>query len=115
MLTSVPQFVRLEQTLGKYTLAIVEIDRGVVSRCSRELFAFHATFAGRKLHSSVPLRRKATRASHSPDEIEKYAFVVVLQVGQLVGEVGEVVANAGLQVLANMTIDGGQRAALALT
>jgi hypothetical protein len=57
---------------------------------------------------------KPTRVSHGPHEIKKYAFVVVLQVGQLVGEVGEVVANAGLQVLANMTIDGGQRAAPAL-
>src|SRR5229473_8722643 len=64
---------------------------------------------------ACPLPSKATRASHSPDEIEKYAFVVVLQVGQLVGEVGEVVAHASLQVLANMTIDRGQRAAAALT
>src|SRR5947207_4133006 len=46
-----------------------------------------------------------TRASHSPDEIDEYAFVVVLQIGQVVGEVGEVVGDAGLQVLANMTID----------
>jgi hypothetical protein len=83
--------------------------------CSRELFAFHATFAGRKLDSRLPLRRKATRGSHSPDDIKKYAFVVVLQVGQLVGEVGEVVADASLQVLANMTIDRGQRAAAPLT
>jgi hypothetical protein len=62
-----------------------------------------------------PPPSEATRASHGPDDIKKYAFVVVLQVGQLVGEVGEVVANPGLQVLANMTIDGGQRSAPALT
>src|SRR5438046_10057748 len=55
-----------------------------------------------------------TRASHSPDEIDEYAFVVVLQIGQVVGEVGEVVADAGLQVLANMTIDRGQCAAAPL-
>ena len=60
-------------------------------------------------------RAGPTRASHSPDDIEKYAFVVVLQIGQVVGEVGEVVADASLQVLANMTIDRGQRAAAALT
>src|SRR6266436_6173728 len=54
------------------------------------------------------------RPSHSPDEIDEYAFVVVLQIGQVVGEVGEVVADAGLQVLANMTIDRGQCAAAPL-
>src|SRR5260370_41759521 len=62
-----------------------------------------------------PLLSEATRASHGPDEIDEYAFVVVLQVGQLVGEVGEVVAHASLQVLANVTIARGQRAAAALT
>src|SRR5260370_6771071 len=64
---------------------------------------------------ACPLPSEATRASHGPDEIKKYAFVVVLQIGQVVGEVGEVVADASLQVLANMTIDRGQRAAAALT
>src|SRR5260370_19664682 len=58
--------------------------------------------------------REAKRPSHSPDEIDEYAFVVVLQIGQVVGEVGEVVADAGLQVLANMTIDRGQCAAAPL-
>src|SRR6266568_8635700 len=53
--------------------------------------------------------------SLGPDEIEEYAPVVVLQVGQVVGEVGKVVADASLQVLANMTIDCSQRAAAALT
>src|SRR5260370_33556188 len=53
--------------------------------------------------------------SHSHDEINEYAFVVVLQVRQVVGEVGEVLADASLQVLANMTIDRGQRAAAPLT
>ena len=56
-----------------------------------------------------------TQASLGRDEIEEYAFVVVLQVGEVVGEVGEVVAGAHLQVLAEITIDRGQRAALALT
>jgi hypothetical protein len=64
---------------------------------------------------ACPLPSEATRASHSPDDIEEYAFVVVLQVGQLVGEVGEVVAHANLQVVANAMIDRGQRAAAALT
>src|SRR5690242_18602723 len=59
--------------------------------------------------------RKATRESHGPDDVKKYAFVVVLQIGQVVGEVGEVVAHAGFQVLANVTIDRGQRAAAPLT
>ena len=63
----------------------------------------------------MPLPSEATRASHNPDEIEKYAFVVVLQVGQVVGEVGEVVADANLQILINMTIDRDQRAAAPLT
>ncbi len=62
-----------------------------------------------------PLPSKAARASHGPDEIDEYAFVVVLQIGQVVGEVGEVVADASLQVLANVMIDRGQRAAAALT
>ena len=61
-----------------------------------------------------PLHSEATWASHSPDQIDEYAFVVVLQIGQVVGEVGEVVAHAGFQVLANMTIDRGQRAAAPL-
>src|SRR5216684_4403880 len=34
-----------------------------------------------------PLHSEATRASHTPDEIDEDAFVVVLQVGQLVEEV----------------------------
>jgi hypothetical protein len=41
--------------------------------------------------------------------------VVVLQVGQVVGEVGEVVADASLQVLADVMIDCGQRATAPLT
>ena len=65
--------------------------------------------------SHGPLRRKATLGSHSPDDIEKYAFVVVLQIGQVVGKVCKVVADANLQVLADMTIDCCQRATAALT
>src|SRR5438445_240333 len=64
---------------------------------------------------ACPLPSEVTRASHSPDEIDEYAFVVVLQVRQVVGEVGEVVADASLQVLANVMIDRGQRAATSLT
>ncbi len=36
----------------------------------------------------MPLPSEAPRASHSSDEIDEYAFVVVLQIGQVVGEVG---------------------------
>src|SRR5512134_1756025 len=57
----------------------------------------------------------ARRASPGHDEINEYAFVVVSQVGQVVGEVGEVVAGAYLHVLADVAIDGGQRATAALT
>jgi hypothetical protein len=57
---------------------------------------------------------EATRALHGPDEIKKYASVVILQIGQVVGEIGEVVADASLQVLANAVIDRGQRTAAAL-
>ena len=53
------------------------------------------------------LSDESVSALHSPDDIEEYAFVVVLQVGQLVGEVGEVVAHANLQVVANAMIDRG--------
>jgi hypothetical protein len=40
--------------------------------------------------------------------------MVALQVGQFVGEVGEVVTHASLQVLADAMIDRGQGAAAAL-
>jgi hypothetical protein len=63
---------------------------------------------------ACPLPGKATRVSHGPDEIHEYAFVVVLQIDQVVGEAGEVVADASLQVLSDMTIDRGQRAAAVL-
>src|SRR5262249_21360950 len=51
------------------------------------------------------------RASLGPDEIQKHASVAVLQIGQVVGEVGEVVADASLQVLANVMINRSQHAA----
>src|SRR5215471_9318414 len=58
--------------------------------------------------------RMSTRASLGADEIDEYASVVVPQVGQLVGEVGEVVADTRLQVLADVMVDRGQDAAAAL-
>src|SRR5215471_6779842 len=63
------------------------------------------------------LRIEATPppASLSPNQIEKYAFVVVSKVRQVVGEVREVVANADLQVLADVTIDRSQRTTATLT
>src|SRR5215469_16261209 len=54
------------------------------------------------------------RASLGRDEIEEYSPVVVLQVGQVVGEIGEVVADASLQILADAMIDRRQCAAAAL-
>jgi hypothetical protein len=55
-----------------------------------------------------------TQDSLGRDDIEEYAFVVVLQVGQIVGEVGEVVADADLHVLAEAMINRSQRAAAGL-
>ena len=115
MLTRVPQFVHLEQSLDKYTLVCVKINRESRIRVQPRAFGLSRNVCSWKLDSSMPLRRKAARGSHSPDDIEEYAFVVVLQVGQLVGEVGEVVAHASLQVVANVMIDRRQRAAAALT
>lgn len=57
---------------------------------------------------------KDFRALLGPDQINEYASVVVPQVGQLVGEVGEVVADAGLEVLGDVMVDRGQDAAAAL-
>ena len=53
------------------------------------------------------MMRTPSGPSLGPDEIEEYALVVVLQVGQIVGEVGEIVADASLQVLADVMIDRG--------
>ena len=53
----------------------------------------------------VTLRCELRRASLGSDEIEEYSPVVVLQVGQVVGEIGEVVADASLQILADAMID----------
>src|SRR5262249_35292992 len=52
--------------------------------------------------------------SLGPDEVEEHAMVVVLQVGQVVGKVSEVVADPGLQILADVIINRCQRAAAAL-
>ncbi len=54
------------------------------------------------------------RVSLGRGYIYEYAFVVIPQVGQVVGEVGKVVASADLQVLADVTIDRDQLAAAAL-
>src|ERR1051326_7627722 len=58
--------------------------------------------------------RISTRASLGANEVNEYTSVVVPQVGELVGKVGEVVAHAGLQVLADVMVDRGQDAAAAL-
>src|SRR6059036_2151966 len=61
------------------------------------------------------MRCEPTRTSLGPDEIDEYAFVVVPQVGQVVGEVGEVVAGADLSCSCRCNEDRGQHAAQALT
>jgi hypothetical protein len=57
---------------------------------------------------------EATRASLGRDDVKEYAFVVVLQVVQIVGEIGEIVADAGLHVLAEAMINRSQHAAAGL-
>src|SRR4030095_4805427 len=59
--------------------------------------------------------RSVSRALHAADEVDEGALVVVVEVGQVVGEVGEVVAGAHLEVLAEVVVDGAQRAGLPLT
>ena len=87
----------------------------IFGKCQKNLGTSTFFFRKGRWTPACPLPSEATRASDGPDEIKKYAFVVVLQIGQVVGEVGEVVADASLQVLANVMIDRGQRAAAALT
>src|SRR5262245_31634214 len=53
-------------------------------------------------------------ALHAADEIEECAPVVVAQVGQVVGEVGEIVAGADFEMLAEVTIYPDQGASAAL-
>src|SRR6478672_3067019 len=69
-------------------------------------------------HPSILILVEAPRASTpallGPDQINEYASVVIFQVGQLVREVGEVVAHAGLQVLGDVMVDRGQDATTAL-
>src|SRR5215831_4652020 len=48
------------------------------------------------------------------DKIEEYAFVVVLQIGQIVRKVSEVVADSDLQILADAPINRRERTATAL-
>jgi hypothetical protein len=57
---------------------------------------------------------EGTRASLGRDDVKEYAFVVVLQVVQIVGEIGEIVADAGLHVLAEAMINRSQHAAAGL-
>ncbi len=56
-----------------------------------------------RMYSCTPpclLPSESTRASHGPDEIHEYAFVIVLQISQVVGEVGEVdIAGFQLRVM----------------
>src|SRR5688572_22246531 len=69
-----------------------------------------------RAYSCTIRRFSSLSAAASPraDKVEEHAFVVVPQVGQVIGEVAEVVARADLQVLAEVAIDRGQRAGAAL-
>src|SRR6185312_4351385 len=58
--------------------------------------------------------RIAMPASLGPDNIEEYSSMVVVQVSKVVGEIGEIVAEPSLQVLANATIERSQDAAAVL-
>src|SRR5262249_44271472 len=57
---------------------------------------------------ALTLARMATRVSFGPYEIDEYASMVVLHVGQFVGEIGEVIADTNLQVLSDAMVDCGQ-------
>lgn len=63
---------------------------------------------------ACPLPSEAARASLGRDDVKEYPFVVVPQVGQIVGEIGEIVADAGLHVLAEAMINRSQHAAAGL-
>ena len=67
-----------------------------------------------RLHPCRSYHAHASPTSLGPDEVDEYASVVVSPVSQFVGEVGEVVADASLQVLADVMVDRGQGAAAAL-
>jgi hypothetical protein len=66
--------------------------------CVRKRFDFILVEATRHMHDSPSL---------GPDQINEYASVIVIQVGQFVGEVGEIVADASLQVLGDVMVDRG--------
>src|SRR5690606_11260901 len=66
-------------------------------------------------HSRAAALRMARHASRpfpsaSPHEVEEPALVVVVEVGQVVAELGEVVANADPEVPADVTVDAHQPA-----
>src|SRR6266487_3736924 len=89
--------------------------RAVSSRSPGPTMLYHSKTDRVWWQSSHAPGNSRSRASLGPDEIDEDTFVVVLQVGQVVGEVGEVVANTDLQVLADVTIDCSQRATATLT
>jgi hypothetical protein len=103
------------RSLPSHRITIVEFNDSPVSRTAQtRLLRDSANVISREERAASKAPRISTRASLGPDEIDEYAFVVVLQVGQFVGEVGEVVADASLQVLADVMVDRGQGAAAAL-
>ena len=61
----------------------------------------------RRFHPCRSYHAHTQSRSLGPDQVNEYASVVVLQVGRLVGEVGEVVTHASLQVLADVMVDRG--------
>ncbi len=61
------------------------------------------------------MRQRGTISSlHRTCQVEKYAAVIVTEIGQIVGEVREVVANSKLEVIADVAGNRRQCTALAL-
>ncbi len=75
--------------------------------------AFHITnTAGSEITGfsgdfSIALRRRL----HFANQINKDTFAVIIQIGQIIGEIGIVVADPELEVLAQMTVNTDQCAA----
>jgi hypothetical protein len=95
--------VTLRRTLARHRL----LGPGVSSAVAPKVGPIQSSL----LHSG---RIEGTRASLGRDDVKEYAFVVVLQVVQIVGEIGEIVADAGLHVLAEAMINRSQHAAAGL-
>ncbi|GMR17912.1 MAG: hypothetical protein BMS9Abin33_0307 [Gammaproteobacteria bacterium] len=65
---------------------------------------------GTRLAFSIP-----TPALHLANQVDKPALAVVIEIGEVVGEVGEVVTGAEFHVLVHLAIQSHQAAAAAVT